>query len=123
MGGVSSTGLNVFSYITDINYLNFSGDPGNAGDIATSQGAGNSTAWKQGPISGTKVQSVTAATSVTVTIGTTMSNTTYHVLTDPLNGLSSPVHYISAKTTTTFTVTYLSALTGSVSFDWQVIPS
>lgn len=64
----------------------------------------------------------TATTSFVVTIGTTQANTTYKVNVTPTAALSAAVFYISAKTTTTFTVTYLAGLTGTVTFDWSVFP-
>lgn len=64
----------------------------------------------------------TATTTFTVTIGTTMANTTYKVTASPTNVLSAAVFYITNKTTTTFDVVYLAGLTGSVQFDWHVAP-
>jgi hypothetical protein len=64
----------------------------------------------------------TGTTAFTVTIGQTMANTTYKVHVTPTVALATGAFYISAKTTTTFTVTYLTGLTGTVSFDWSVIP-
>lgn len=60
----------------------------------------------------------TVTTTFTVTIGATMSGTSYKVVTEGLNALSSAVHYVTNKTTTTFDVVYLTGLTGSVKFDW-----
>lgn len=64
----------------------------------------------------------TATTAVTVTIGTTMAGTTYTVIITPKDLLTAVNYYISAQTTTTFTVTFVSALTGSINFDWSVLP-
>lgn len=64
----------------------------------------------------------TATTSFVVTIGATQPNTSYKVVVEPTNVLSTAVQYISAKTTTTFTVTYLAGLTGAVAFDWILSP-
>lgn len=64
----------------------------------------------------------TATTAFTVTIGTTQANTNYKVNVTPTAALSAALFYISAKTTTTFTVTYLAGLTGTVTFDWSVFP-
>lgn len=64
----------------------------------------------------------TATTSFVVTIGTTQANATYKVSVEPTNLLAAAVQYVSAKTTTTFTVTYLAGLTGTVTFDWSVFP-
>lgn len=67
-------------------------------------------------------QAVTATTSFVVTIGTTQSDSAYKVNVTPTSALSAALFYISAKSTTTFTVTYLAGLTGTVAFDWSVIP-
>lgn len=64
----------------------------------------------------------TATTVFTVTIGVTMANTTYKVLVTPTAALSAALFYVTNKTTTTFDVTYLAGLTGTVSFDWVVHP-
>ncbi len=64
----------------------------------------------------------TATTSFTVTIGQTMANTTYAVNVTGTDANAATGFYISAKTTTTFTVTYLTGLTGPVAFDWAVFP-
>lgn len=64
----------------------------------------------------------TATTAFTVTIGVTQANTTYRVFVTPTVALSAALFYISTKSTTTFTVTFLAGLTGTVAFDWQVIP-
>ena len=60
----------------------------------------------------------TATTAFTVTIGATQANNTYKVNITPTASLSAALFYISAKTTTTFTVTYLAGLTWTVTFDW-----
>lgn len=64
----------------------------------------------------------TATTVFTVTIGSTMSNATYKVNATPTNLLAAAVFYVTNKTTTTFDVTYLAGLTGTVTFDWVVAP-
>lgn len=64
----------------------------------------------------------TATTSFVVTLPATQPNNTYKVVVEPTNILSTAVQYISAKTTTTFTVTYLAGLTGTVAFDWVLTP-
>lgn len=64
----------------------------------------------------------TATTAFSVTIGTTQANTTYKVNVTPTSLVAAAVFYISAKTTTTFTVTYLTGLTGAVAFDWSLSP-
>jgi len=64
----------------------------------------------------------TATTTFTVTIGSTMANATYKVTSTPTNVLSAAVFYVTNKTTTTFDVVYLAGLTGTVEFDWHVVP-
>jgi hypothetical protein len=68
--------------------------------------------------SGNFSTTATASTAFVVTFGGTQPNSTYEVAITPTNLLSCALLYISAKTTTTFTVTYLSGLTGTVAFDW-----
>lgn len=64
---------------------------------------------------------VGAATTVfTVTIGNTQPNSTYNVQVTPTAALSAALFYVTNKTTTSFDVTYLAGLTGSVLFDWIV---
>lgn len=72
------------------------------------------------PIAGTNTATGVATTTFTVTIGVTMANTTYKVVTEGANTLSAAVHYVNNKTTTTFDVVYLTGLTGAVVFDWAV---
>lgn len=74
------------------------------------------------PIHGNSTTTGTATTAVTVTIGSTMANTNYMVNIAPQDLLTAVNWYISAKTTTTFTITFVTALTGSINFDWEVIP-
>lgn len=64
----------------------------------------------------------TATTTFTVTIGSTMANTTYKVNATPTSTLSAAAFYVNNKTTTTFDVVYLAGLTGTVTFDWSVFP-
>lgn len=90
-------------------------DYGGGGTVLYAGGIGSSVA---GSFSGVG----TATTSFTVTIGVTMANNTYKVNVTPTAALSAAVFYISAKTTTTFTVTYLAGLTGTVTFDWAIFP-
>jgi len=71
---------------------------------------------------GTTTATGTATTTFTVTIGHTMANTNYSAMAEGSNVLSSAVHYVNNKTTTTFDVVYLTGLTGSVVFDWTVTP-
>lgn len=93
----------------------FHGDGSNLIGVVLPGGAGSSRA---GSFSGTG----TATTAFTVTIGVAMANNTYKVNVTPTAALSAAVFYISAKTTTTFTVSYLAGLTGTVTFDWSVFP-
>lgn len=74
------------------------------------------------PIHGNSTTTGTATTAVTVTIGSTMANTTYATSIIPRDLLTAVNYYISAQTTTTFTVTFVTALTGSINFDWVVTP-
>lgn len=64
----------------------------------------------------------TATTVFTVTFGNTQANTSYKVLVTPTSALSAALFYVTNKTTTTFDVTYLAGLTGTVTFDWLVEP-
>lgn len=75
-----------------------------------------------GAIHGNSTTTGAATTAVTVTIGSTMANTTYYVGIAPQDLLTAVNWYISAKTTTTFTVTFVSALTGSINFDYVINP-
>lgn len=64
----------------------------------------------------------TATTVFTVTIGVTMANSTYKVQVTPTSSLSAALFFVTNKTATTFDVTYLAGLTGTVTFDWLVFP-
>lgn len=64
----------------------------------------------------------TATTAFTVTIGATQANNIYKLSLAPTSLLAMTSYYVSAKTTTTFTITYASALTGAVTFDWVLHP-
>jgi len=74
------------------------------------------------PIHGNYTNTLTGATVITVTIGSTMGNSSYYTSITPRDLVTAVNYYISAQTTTTFAVTFVSALTGSVSFDWNVTP-
>lgn len=97
------------------------------GSILTSVGTGGATiAASPSDIAalipaGNFIATGTATTSFMVAIGVTMPDTNYTVSISPGNALSAAIWYISAKTTSTFTVTYLTGLTGAVAFDWLVI--
>lgn len=60
---------------------------------------------------------VVAISTFTVTIPT-QSDANYVVVTEATNLLSAAVRYVTNKTTTSFDVVYLSALTGTVDFDY-----
>jgi fibronectin-binding autotransporter adhesin len=92
------------------------GTPGFTGDGSGLTNLPNQT------YAGTTTATGTATTTFTVTIGHTMANTNYSALTEGSNVLSSAIHYVNNKTTTTFDVVYLTGLTGSVAFDWTVTP-
>lgn len=72
--------------------------------------------------SGSVSQVGTATTAFTVTIGSTQTNNTYETVVTPTNLLSAAAFYVSNKTTTTFVVTYIAGLTGTVTFDWILAP-
>lgn len=70
---------------------------------------------------GTFSTTATAQTAFTVTFGGTQPNATYFVGITATAPLSASSNYISAKSTTSFTVTFLTGLTGTITFDWQLI--
>jgi len=73
------------------------------------------------PVISASFSQVGAATTVfTVTIGSTQPNNTYKVNVTPTSALSAALFFVTNKTTTTFTVTYLAGLTGTVTFDWAL---
>ncbi len=74
------------------------------------------------PQAGSVSTTGTSTTTFTVTIGTTMGNTTYQVSVTPTSSVTAAPFYVTNKTTTTFDVVYLSGLTGTVTFDWAVFP-
>lgn len=78
--------------------------------------------YTQPNIHGNSTTTGTATTAVVVTIGSTMSNTNYYIGISPQDLLTAVNWYISAKTTTTFTITFVTALTGSINFDWNITP-
>ena len=73
-----------------------------------------------GAMTGSFSQTVTAVSTFTVTIGTTMPNTTYKVNISSTSSTAASPWYISNKTTTSFDVIYQTTLTGVVSFDYSV---
>lgn len=100
----STSGLAVFQA---------NGSIGTTGAAAAIQAAVPSTG---GNFSGTG----TATTSFSVTFGTVQADANYTIGVTPRNTLSSAVFNVSAKSTTGFTVTYLTGLTGTVAFDWSL---
>lgn len=78
----------------------------------------------QSAIHGNSTTTGTATTAVTVTIGSTMANTTYFATITPKDLLTAVNWWVdpSLTTTTTFTVKFVTALTGSINFDWVVNP-
>jgi hypothetical protein len=86
--------------------------------LATLTVSGSSNIVTAGSFSGTG----TATTAFVVTIGKTMANTTYKVNVTPTAALAAAVFYVTSKSTTQFTVTYIAGLTGTVTFDWAVFP-
>jgi hypothetical protein len=49
-----------------------------------------------------------------------MDSTSYRVAVTPTVSLGAAPFYVTNKTTTTFDVVYLTALTGTESFDWII---
>ena len=76
---------------------------------------------KQQVIGGQYTGTGTATTTYTVTIPT-QANTTYKVNVEPTNALTAVMQYATNKTTTSFDVTFVTALTGAVAFDWTLVP-
>lgn len=70
--------------------------------------------------SGNVSQALTAQTTVVVTIGVTMANTMYKVAYAATNAAAAVNFFITSKSTTQFTVTYLAPITATVTFDWMV---
>lgn len=71
--------------------------------------------------SGSYSQALVAIDVITITFGGTQPNNTYKVHVTPTSATAAELFYIDNKTTTTFDVTYLSPLTGTVSFDWTIL--
>lgn len=72
-------------------------------------------------IGGIYSDTVTAQSTFTVSIGSTLANTNYKVVISPDNALSAVSFYINNKTTTTFDIVVLSPLTGTISFEWILV--
>lgn len=82
----------------------------------------NGSAWldQKRIISNSFSQVGTATTVFTVTIGSTLPSAVYQVNLTATAALSAAAYYVTNKTTTTFDVTYLAGLTGTVTFDWSL---
>ncbi len=65
-------------------------------------------------------QVAAAVTTFTVPIGQTLSSTNYRVNVTSTSVLAAASWYVNNKTTTTFDVVFLTALTGTVTFDWML---
>lgn len=114
----TSIAAETISSLDGLTYLDntgFHGDGSNLTGVVLSGGIGS-------VIAGTKTATGAVTTTFTVTIGQTMADTDFKVVTEGNNALSAAVHYVNNKTTTTFDVVYLAGLTGAVSFDWIVTP-
>ena len=82
----------------------------------------NGTNWQQSPTSSVNFSaSETGATTVTVTLPYTMLNANYSVVYSPTSAIAVG-EYISAQTTTSFTITYLTAITGTLTFNYSLNP-
>lgn len=62
-----------------------------------------------------------AQTTKTIPLGFTASGVDYHVSITARNAVSAGTHFITNKTTTTFDITYTSAITGDLLFDFIVL--
>jgi hypothetical protein len=75
--------------------------------------------WRK-VITGSFSQSATAVTVFTVNLPTTLATGNYTVQVTPTALLSAAPYYVTSKGITSFQVIYLSALTGVVTFDWNL---
>ena len=73
-----------------------------------------------GAITGSYSSTASATTTFTVTIGAIMPNTTYTPLIVPTSMLAAASYYITNQTVTTFDVSYVTAITGSITFKFAV---
>lgn len=127
---ISNPGLGT-SIVMSATWLQFSSGSGINGQIIGPV-AGSGSQWtlpsssgtialtSDVPIAGSFSGVGTATTVFTVTIGATQANTTYKVNVTPTNLLAAAMFYVTNKTTTTFDVTFLTGLTGTVQFDWSL---
>jgi hypothetical protein len=105
-----NNGINSFKGIVATDFYNKQSDPkafAQLGDVGVA-----------GSFSGVG----TASTNFTVTLPTTQPNNTYKVRVTPTNLLTAVLFYVANKTTTTFDVIFVSGLTGTVEFDWSIMP-
>jgi len=73
-----------------------------------------------GGLSGAYSDAASSTSTFTVTIGTTLENSLYKIQVTPTSSLGAAPYYVTNKTSTTFDVTYLSPLTGTLTFDWYL---
>jgi hypothetical protein len=72
------------------------------------------------PVKGTFSATGTASTSFTVTLPSTLATSTYVVSVMPTSLLATTSYYITGRSTTQFTINYITGLTGSVTFEYVV---
>ncbi len=72
------------------------------------------------PVKGTFSTTGSASTSFTVTLPQTLANSTYIVSLMPTSLLAATGYYITGRSTTQFTINYVTALTGSVTFEYSI---
>lgn len=102
--------------------FNFNGATGLSNQLVCVNSSGTDMTFVNPTIGGSFTSVGTASTVFTVVIGQTLTNTTYKVLVTPTDLLSTTSYYVSLKTTTTFQVTFTTGLTGTVNFDWGILP-
>ncbi len=106
MAAISSPATGIIGYNTD------------AGTTYSYNGSGYKSL---GVISGSYSSgAVVGQTVFTVTFGGTQPNATYKVDVVPTSVLGAALFYVTNKTTTTFDVTYLAGLTGTVTLDFAI---
>lgn len=71
-------------------------------------------------VKGTFSATGTASTSFTVTLPSTLANSSYIVSVMPTSLLSATGYYITGRSTTQFTINYVTGLTGSVTFEYSI---
>lgn len=80
----------------------------------------NSWKWRQ-VLTGSVSQTVSAATTITVTLPVTLGVTSYNVNISPTSAVAAIPWFISTKGTTSFVVNFTSAITGTATFDYTLI--